>query len=193
MAALGDERLFALLERDGDGDRPRRRGGVRRAAPSPSWSSGRAWAKVEVVDADEKEQGAADGPDHAEPGPFARPRGRGGRRVRRACSTARRSRTGCAAAVRIGARARRDAAGAGGADRGAADAARARDGAAPLPARRPSSARSATDKKHAGGALRWVLPTADGSVVRSDVPADVVERAAASLLAPAGRPRRPRA
>ena len=45
------------------------------------------------------------------------------------------------------------------------------------------------DKKHAAGALRWVLPTADGSVVRSDVPSDVVERAAASLLAsgePAG-------
>jgi 3-dehydroquinate synthetase len=42
----------------------------------------------------------------------------------------------------------------------------------------------AADKKHADGALRWVLPTADGSVVRSDVPADVVERAAASLLVP---------
>jgi hypothetical protein len=34
-----------------------------------------------------------------------------------------------------------------------------------------------------------VLPTADGSVVRSDVPADVVEWAAASLLAP-GAPAR---
>ena len=29
MAALGDERLFELLEHDGGGDRPRRRGGVR--------------------------------------------------------------------------------------------------------------------------------------------------------------------
>jgi 3-dehydroquinate synthetase len=40
----------------------------------------------------------------------------------------------------------------------------------------------ASDKKHAGGALRWVLPTADGSVIRSDVPADVVEAVAATLL-----------
>ncbi len=40
----------------------------------------------------------------------------------------------------------------------------------------------AADKKHADGALRWVLPTAEGSVVRSNVSADVVERAAASLL-----------
>jgi 3-dehydroquinate synthetase len=42
----------------------------------------------------------------------------------------------------------------------------------------------ATDKKHAGGALRWVLPTADGYEVRSDVPADLVERVVGGLLAP---------
>ncbi len=35
------------------------------------------------------------------------------------------------------------------------------------------------DKKHAGGRLRWVLPTADGVVVRSDVPDEVVETAIA--------------
>jgi 3-dehydroquinate synthetase len=44
----------------------------------------------------------------------------------------------------------------------------------------------ATDKKHTAGALRWVLPTAEGAVVRADVPVEVVERAAASLLVPAG-------
>ena len=44
----------------------------------------------------------------------------------------------------------------------------------------------ATDKKHAGGGLRWVLPTADGYEVRSDVPVELVERVAAGLLAPAG-------
>jgi 3-dehydroquinate synthetase len=44
----------------------------------------------------------------------------------------------------------------------------------------------AADKKHAAGSLRWVLPTATGSVIRSDVPAEVVERAAASLLAAPG-------
>ena len=45
----------------------------------------------------------------------------------------------------------------------------------------------ASDKKHAGGALRWVLPTADGSVIRSDVPADVVEAVAATLLGDGSR------
>ena len=40
-----------------------------------------------------------------------------------------------------------------------------------------------TDKKHAGGRLRWVLPTADGVVVRDDVPDEVVREAAASVLA----------
>jgi 3-dehydroquinate synthase len=41
----------------------------------------------------------------------------------------------------------------------------------------------ATDKKHVGGQMRWVLPTADGVIVRDDIPAEVVERAATSLLA----------
>jgi 3-dehydroquinate synthetase len=51
-------------------------------------------------------------------------------------------------------------------------------------------AHMATDKKHAAGRLRWVLPTADGVVIRDDVEADLVERAAASLLAaPTGSPR----
>ena len=40
----------------------------------------------------------------------------------------------------------------------------------------------ATDKKHAGGRLRWVLPTADGVTIRDDIDAATVERAAAGLL-----------
>ena len=44
-------------------------------------------------------------------------------------------------------------------------------------------AATATDKKHHGGRLRWVLPTGDGVVVRDDVPAEVVRDAAASILA----------
>jgi 3-dehydroquinate synthetase len=48
----------------------------------------------------------------------------------------------------------------------------------------------ATDKKHADGRLRWVLPTADGVVVRDDIGPALVERAAAALLAtPSGSPR----
>ena len=46
----------------------------------------------------------------------------------------------------------------------------------------------ATDKKHAGGQLRWVLPTADGVVVRDDIDGGLVERATLGLLA-AGSPR----
>jgi 3-dehydroquinate synthetase len=50
--------------------------------------------------------------------------------------------------------------------------------------------RLAIDKKHAAGRLRWVLPTADGVVVRDDVDPAVVERAAAALLAaPSGSAR----
>jgi shikimate kinase/3-dehydroquinate synthase len=45
----------------------------------------------------------------------------------------------------------------------------------------------ATDKKHAAGRLRWVLPTGDGSVVRDDIEPALVDRAASSLLA-AGTP-----
>ena len=41
----------------------------------------------------------------------------------------------------------------------------------------------ATDKKRTAGRLRWVLPTADGVVVRSDVPDEVVVEAIAGLLA----------
>ena len=48
----------------------------------------------------------------------------------------------------------------------------------------------ATDKKHAGGQLRWVLPTADGVVVRDDIGPEMVGRAASSLLAAgSGTPR----
>jgi 3-dehydroquinate synthetase len=44
----------------------------------------------------------------------------------------------------------------------------------------------ATDKKHHAGHLRWVLATAGGWTVRTDVPADVVAAAARGVLA--GRP-----
>ncbi len=41
----------------------------------------------------------------------------------------------------------------------------------------------ASDKKHAAGRLRWVLPTADGVVVRDDVPVEVVSAVVAGILA----------
>ena len=62
-------------------------------------------------------------------------------------------------------------------------------GVEPLPY--PSEAvvlATGTDKKHAGGRLRWVLPTAGGTTVRDDVPDDVVADAVRGVLAglPAG-------
>ena len=39
------------------------------------------------------------------------------------------------------------------------------------------------DKKHAGGRLRWVLPAAEGVTVRSDVPAALVETTLGGILA----------
>jgi 3-dehydroquinate synthetase len=57
-------------------------------------------------------------------------------------------------------------------------------GAEPLPFRLEAVLdHLATDKKHAAGSLRWVLPTATGVIVRADVPPDVVTEAASSLLA----------
>ena len=40
----------------------------------------------------------------------------------------------------------------------------------------------ATDKKHAGGRLRWVLPTATGVEIRSDVPDGLVRDATSAML-----------
>jgi shikimate kinase/3-dehydroquinate synthase len=44
------------------------------------------------------------------------------------------------------------------------------------------------DKKHAAGRLHWVLPTADGVMISDDVPDELVDRVAAGLLARSGVP-----
>jgi 3-dehydroquinate synthetase len=41
----------------------------------------------------------------------------------------------------------------------------------------------ATDKKHAGGALRWVLPTADGYAIDAEVQENLVREVAAGVIA----------
>jgi 3-dehydroquinate synthetase len=41
----------------------------------------------------------------------------------------------------------------------------------------------ATDKKHAEGLLRWVLPTADGVEIRPDVPDPIVREALVGVMA----------
>ena len=184
MAALGDEALFGLLERDGEaiarGDEAAFASGavaelVERAA----------WAKVAVVDADEKE-GAADGRitlnlGHSLGHAVEAAGGFGDLLHGEAVGH------GLRAAVRIG----REL-GVTPPDRGERIE-RLLTWLGLATERLPYPLEIvlgvlATDKKHQAGNLRWVLPTADGSVIRSDVPADVVGRAAASLLVADGVP-----
>jgi shikimate kinase/3-dehydroquinate synthase len=179
MAALGDERLFALLESEGEA--------IARGDDA-AFASGAvadlvertAWAKVAVVDADEKEQGAAEGRimlnlGHSLGHAVEAAGGFGDLLHGEAVAH------GLRAAVRIGT------------EMGVTPRERAERIEGLLTAlglateRLPYSLSTvlgalATDKKHADGALRWVLPTADGAIVRSDVSAELVERTASSLL-----------
>jgi len=198
MAALGDEALFALLERDGRG--------IIRADPAAVAHGAVAelvercvWAKVEVVLADERESGGRTG---ATDDPLAAARIEAGRLalnlghslghgfeaaagygdgllhgeavaygLRAAC------RIGVALNVTPAQRAARiedlltalDLAPAGGLDELGLDRASVLQALG-------------ADKKHARGRLRWVLPTAEFVAVRTDVPAELIERVTEELL-----------
>jgi len=180
MAALGDERLFELLETDGAAIAT----GQARAHEDGSIAEvveRCGWAKIEVVTADEREQGgrvnlnlghslahaieaaaAYEGILHGEAVAYG---------LRAAC------RIGVAVEATPPERASRIEALLDILDLGRA----------PLPYRLAEVlAAIASDKKHAGGRLRWVLPTAAGVTVRSDVPDEVVEAAARGVLAGTG-------
>ena len=187
MAALGDERLFELLERRRRGDRRGRAASLRRRAPWPSSSNARGWAKVEVVVADERERGAAGGRitlnlGHSLGHAVEAAAGYGELLHGEAVAY------GLRAACRIGVEVGRHAAGAGRADQRPARRARAGD-ASRSPTRSSTVLEHlATDKKHADGRLRWVLPTADGVVVRDDIdPARGRAARPGSLLAAGSR------
>jgi shikimate kinase/3-dehydroquinate synthase len=185
MAALGDEDLFALLETEGEaiarGDDAAFASGavaelVERAA----------WAKVEVVNADEKESGDADGRirlnlGHSLGHAIEAAGGYGDLLHGEAVAY------GLRGAVRIG-----QALGVTPGELAARVEALLTDlrlATAPLPYPLGTVlAALATDKKHEAGSLRWVLPGAEGPVVRADVPADLVERVATSLLDGSGVP-----
>lgn len=188
MAALGDERLFALLETDGEeiarGEEAAFASGVVAEVVERA-----GWAKVEVVSADERETGATSGRialnlGHSI-GHAAEAAGGFGELLHGEAVA-----LGLRAAARIGA------------ELGVTPPERARRieevltalglATAPLPYSLGAVLGGlATDKKHAGGALRWVLPTADGYEVRSDVPAELVERVVAGLLSPVATASRP--
>jgi shikimate kinase/3-dehydroquinate synthase len=187
MAMLGDERLFELLEADGPL--------IAHGHPA-AFGTGAvaevvercAWAKVEVVSADEREHRADGGRitlnlghslGHAVEAAAGYRDLLHGEAVAYGLRAA--ARIGLAVGVTPPARA----------ERIGALLDRLELGLGPLPYPIETVMDHLTiDKKHAGGQLRWVLPTASGVAVRDDVPMDTVERAAAGLLATgAGLPR----
>jgi 3-dehydroquinate synthetase/shikimate kinase len=179
MAALGDERLFEVLERDGEaiarGDAASVESGALAEVVERS-----AMAKVAVVLADERERGAAGGRitlnlGHSLGHAFEAAGGYGGilhgeavaYGLRAACAI------GSADGVTPPERAARIT--------GLLDALGLATASLPYELDAVLD-HLATDKKHAGGRLRWVLPSADGVVVRDDIPAELVTEATASQL-----------
>ena len=180
MAALGDERLFALLEADGEGvatgDPASAQTGVVAEVVERC-----AWAKVEVVLADERERDPSGGRINLNLGHSV------GHAVE---ATAGYSELLHGEAVAYGLR----AACAIGTELGVTPPARADRitglldalglAATPLPYSLETVLEHlASDKKHAAGSLRWVLPTEDGVLVRTGIEAAVVERAVSGILA----------
>ena len=179
MAVLGDERLFSLLETDGEafatGDRSTFASGavaemVERAG----------WAKVEVVIADERERTGSGritlNLGHSLGHAVEAAAGYGGLLHGEAVAYGLRAAAQIGVAVGVTPPAR--------ADRIAHLLDRLGLATEPLPySLETVLGHLAVDKKHADGRLRWVLPTSDGVTVRDDIESDVVERAASSMLA----------
>ncbi|MEK6721519.1 MAG: bifunctional shikimate kinase/3-dehydroquinate synthase [Chloroflexota bacterium] len=177
MAALGDERLFELLEIGGEA--------IARGDPAASETGAvaelverAAWAKVEVVLADEREAAGRIALNLGHSVGHAIEAAAGFSEIRHGEAVAH----GLRAACRIGV-----AHGVTPADR-AERIERLLD-ALGLATEQPALGaddvlgRLAVDKKHASGRLRWVLPTAGGHEVRDDVPDEVVRRIVDELLA----------
>jgi 3-dehydroquinate synthetase/shikimate kinase len=178
MAALGDEQLFAVLEAEGPaiaaGDQVAFESGalaevVERAA----------WGKVEVVLGDERET-AAEGRITLNLGHslgHAAEAAGGFHELRHGEAVAHGLRAACRLGTELGVTPANRAA------RIERLLDRLRLATEPLPYPLPRILDAlASDKKHVHGHMRWVLPTADGVTVRSDVPAALVESVAAGLL-----------
>ena len=177
MAALGDERLFGTLETEGaaiaDGDSAAVESGalaevVERAA----------WAKVEVVLADERETGGRIALNLGHSLGHAIEAAAGFRDLLHGEAVA----YGLRAAARIGVA--RDVTPPERAERIEALLDSLRLGSAPLDLALDAVLEPlGADKKHAAGALRWVLPTADGHAIDAEVPDELVREVAAGVLA----------
>ncbi len=180
MAALGDERLFELLERRGD-DIARNDPAAAERGDVAELVERCAWAKVDVVLADERERAASGGRitlnlGHSLGHAVEAAGGFDGLLHGEAVAY------GLRAACRIG-----EAVGVTPPERSARiGAVLDRLGLAtePLPYSLDEVlGHLAVDKKHDAGRLRWVLPTADGVEVRTDIPDEIVLDATGSLLA----------
>ena len=189
MAALGDERLFELLETNGEAIAKGTEAAFAEGAAAELVERA-AWAKVEVVLADEREHGGPPGAGGtAAAGRMALNLGHSlGHAVEAAAGYegllhGEAVAYGLRAACRIGL-----ATGVTPPERAARIDAlldRLRLGVGRLPYSAATVREHlGSDKKTSGGRLRWVLPTADGVVVRPDVPDSVVETALAELLDP---------
>ena len=177
MGTLGDERLLELIDADGPG--------LANGDPAVFASGAMAelvercaLAKIEVVTADEREQGGRISLNLGHTLAHAIETVAGFRGILHGEAVA----YGLRAALRIGV-----SVGATPPERAARVEAlldRVDLGRAPLP--EPLGAvldAITTDKKHHGGRLRWVLATAGGWTVRADVPDEVVADAAQGVLA----------
>jgi 3-dehydroquinate synthetase len=182
MGALGDERLLELLEADGPAF----------ATGDPAvFASGAmaelvercAIAKIEVVTADEREQGGRISLNLGHSLAHAIETVAGFRGILHGEAVA----YGLRAALRIGVAVGVTPPERAGRVEGLLDRLELGRAALPHPVGAVLDA-VATDKKHHGGRLRWVLATAGGWAVRADIPAEVVAEAARSVLAgaPAG-------
>ncbi len=178
MGTLGDERLLELLESSGPA----------LAAGDPEAFASGAMAELVERCATGQDRGRhrrrarAGRPDRAEPRALAGARDRDGRRVPR--DPARRGRgvrTSSGPPDRRRGR-RRPRPNVRSGSRRLLDGLELGNAPLPYPAGAVLDA-IATDKKHHGGQLRWVLATARGWTVRADIPPDVVAAAAGNVLA----------
>ncbi|MEZ0240329.1 MAG: bifunctional shikimate kinase/3-dehydroquinate synthase [Chloroflexota bacterium] len=182
MAALGDERLFATLEASGAaiaaGDPAEVESGAMAEVVERA-----AWAKVEVVLADEREAAAriALNLGHSLGHAIEAAAGFGallhGEAVAYGLRAA--ARIGEARGVTPPERAKRIERLLDTLDLGLSPTGLDLDGVLGY---------LATDKKHAGGALRWVLPTGDGYAIDAEVPDELVREVASGVLAGRGAP-----
>ncbi len=177
MAALGDERLFELLESEG--------AAIVRGGPAITESGAAAevvercaWAKIEVVVADEREHAGRLALNLGHSVGHGIETAASYRRILHGQAVAYGLRAACRIGIELDLTPPERAARITGLLDRLELATRPLD----LPIASILAAMS-RDKKHRGGRLRWVLPTETGVTVRSDVPDELIERVVGEVVA----------